>query len=536
MRSFNKIIPRCLLNSSEIQAIKNFAENYKVAVGLEALSRFLKDTFDLDMVLDRGIVEGFETDSSNLPGHALGLCRPASEREAAVFLSAFYLCQVPVTVSGGRSNLTGSATPKDSVILSTVKLVYPAPLIVDDERVRVAAGWNFEEMREEVLRLTDGKLCFPVDPTSRFDAAVGGAIACNASGFTPGEQGAMRHWVESLRFLLPDGCLVEARRGEIVSEDGFFIIQKPHGEIAWPVPRYLRPNIKNAAGPYSSPDGRIDLVDYIIGSEGIFGLVTECELRLAPMPEERFEIFFSLPDESDAVKVLQEALRRNNGDLSRYHALEYFGPRCRRYIDNDTRFYQTDDEVALYIVQPVFGDGGPDEAAGEWLEILAGAGCDIDEDNILLFDDEKTHHLFVEARHSLPANAIEVSNERGNITILTDTVVPPENFKELLDWSKEMLEDAGLDYLYYGHFGDCHLHFWIFPEAGEEEKGIQVYDVLVKKSAELGGVYSGEHGTGKRKRKDFLLCYGPEAADAVRASKTAVDPGFSMNRGNVVSP
>ncbi len=503
---------------------------------LEILSRFLKDTFEPDLVLDRGIVEGFETDSSNLAGHALGLCRPASEWEACVFLSAFYHCQVPVTVSGGRSNLTGSATPKDSVILSTVKMVDPAPVIVDDERVRVAAGWNFEEMREEVLRLTDGKRCFPVDPTSRFDAVVGGAIACNASGFTPGEKGAMRHWVEALRLLLPDGRLVEARRGEIVSEDGVFVIQDDAGKLEWPVPRYPRPDIKNAAGPFSSPDGKIDLVDYIVGSEGIFGLVTECELRLAPMAEERFEIFFSLPDEADAINVLNEALRRNNGDLSRYHALEYFGPRCRRYIDNDTRFYQTDDEVALYIVQPVFGDSDPDEAAEEWLEILEAAGCDIDDDGILLFDDEKTHRLFVESRHSLPANAIEVSNERGNITILTDTVVPPENFKAYLDWSRKMLEDGGLDYLYYGHFGDCHLHFWVFPESGEEEKGVAAYDELVRKSAELGGIYSGEHGTGRRKRRDFVLCYGIDAVEQVRRSKRIVDPHFILNRGDVVEP
>jgi FAD/FMN-containing dehydrogenase len=47
-------------------------------------------------------------------------------------------------------------------------------------------------------------------------------------------------------------------------------------------------------------------------------------------------------------------------------------------------------------------------------------------------------------------------------------------------------------------------------------------------------VYSGEHGTGKRKRKDFLRCYGPEAAEDVRRCKAAVDPDMLFCRGNVI--
>ena len=56
------------------------------------------------------------------------------------------------------------------------------------------------------------------------------------------------------------------------------------------------------------------------------------------------------------------------------------------------------------------------------------------------------------------------------------------------------------------------------------------------KSADLGGVYSGEHGTGKRKRRDFLRCYGQAAVEQVRRSKAALDPEFLLNRGNVVTP
>ena len=49
------------------------------------------------------------------------------------------------------------------------------------------------------------------------------------------------------------------------------------------------------------------------------------------------------------------------------------------------------------------------------------------------------------------------------------------------------------------------------------------------KSAELGGVYSAEHGTGKRKRADFLECFGNDGIEQVRISKAALDPDFLLN-------
>lgn len=45
--------------------------------------------------------------------------------------------------------------------------------------------------------------------------------------------------------------------------------------------------------------------------------------------------------------------------------------------------------------------------------------------------------------------------------------------------------------------------------------------------------YSGEHGTGKRKRKDFLGCYGAAAVEEVKWCKAGLDPEFLLNRGNV---
>ena len=58
---------------------------------------------------------------------------------------------------------------------------------------------------------------------------------------------------------------------------------------------------------------------------------------------------------------------------------------------------------------------------------------------------------------------------------------------------------------------------------------------MIDLSSELGGVYSAEHGTGKRKRNDFKKCYGIEAVKMVKKSKKALDPNLLLNKGNVIN-
>ena len=80
------------------------------------------------------------------------------------------------------------------------------------------------------------------------------------------------------------------------------------------------------------------------------------------------------------------------------------------------------------------------------------------------------------------------------------------------------------------------MHFHLIPTKDQQHKALEAYHQIIEKSADLDGVYSAEHGTGKRKRPDFLKCYGEEAAEQVRSAKAALDPDFLLNRGNVVEP
>ena len=62
-----------------------------------------------------------------------------------------------------------------------------------------------------------------------------------------------------------------------------------------------------------------------------------------------------------------------------------------------------------------------------------------------------------------------------------------------------------------------------------------LYRKIIQKSAALDGVYSAEHGTGKRKTIDFVECYGEKAVEQVKECKIGFDPNLVLNIGNIVS-
>ncbi len=534
--STNILKLKSVLTPDEVSQIDTFAVGHKGIDSLQEWVPFLSQKFSFNLITDPDIVTGFISDSSHLPGHAHALCRPTSEHDCAVISRACFKASIPFTLSAGRSNLTGSATPLGGVIIVLTKMVIPEIAVdISKKTVRSPVGIILEDLRNEILVQSNQKLIFPVNPTSRKDATVGGAIACNASGFTPGEDGAMRNWVESLDFIFPNGLILCVNRGEYVSKNGKFILSFNSKKKKFPVPVYPRVSIKNAGGPYSSANGTVDLLDLIIGSEGIFGIITACTLNLKQRPLDYLDLFFSLPEENNALEFLEYLRKMLVGNFSKLSALEYFGVNCRKYMDHKEQLFRGDDQVAIYIQTPLTNKTIEDYSE-EWFQILVESGCSIDEDAILLLDNDHDRATFMESRHSLPANSLEVVQRDGTYTIMTDTVVPQENFKKFLKYTHGIINSEGFEYLSFGHLGDCHLHFMILPKKEELAKAAEVYNKIIEKSAKLGGVYSGEHGTGKRKRNDFIKCHGQKALESVRYSKTAIDPNYILNRGNVLKP
>ena len=522
----HRIVSKQILEQSIWNKINQFCSN-KSAENIDMIVTWIQSEFKIDITIDLDIVNGYITDCSNIKGNAIGLCRPKNDIEAIIIIRTFFIIKMPYTISAGRTNLTGSATPMEGFVISIEKLDNIKPTVKNNQ-VRTSTGIYLEDMRNQVLEQTNQNFYYPVDPTSRREAMVGGTVSCNASGFMPGEQGATRYWVDNLKVILPNGKTLNINRGQHISHHFTFEIDKKTLYL----PTYNRPKIKNASGPYTCGDGEIDFINLIVGSEGIFGLITECTFNLKKNPKEHLNLFIVLESESMALKLYHHI---NQGlNFSQITALEYFGYNCQNYMVNKNHFFTSSAEVGIYLQIPLYNQS-IDEACEKWLDILLKSKCNLVDKKIYVLNDRYSWNLFFKARHSIPDLALKKTKELEGVSIITDTIVPPQNFNLFLKRVHKLIQKADIEYLLFGHLGDCHLHFHLIIGKDQQEKAISVYNKIIDISSNLNGVYSAEHGTGKRKKIDFIKCYGNKAVEQVKRAKLFFDPDMLLNKDNIIS-
>jgi D-lactate dehydrogenase (cytochrome) len=102
------------------------------------------------------------------------------------------------------------------------------------------------------------------------------------------------------------------------------------------------------------------------------------------------------------------------------------------------------------------------------------------------------------------------------------------------DYIKGLAKNSGIDYLIYGHFGDCHVHLNLLPKNdGAYEYAKEVYLLICRKAIELNGTISAEHGIGKLKHNYLMMMYGEKAIKQMAAIKLLFDPNKIMGIGNI---
>jgi D-lactate dehydrogenase (cytochrome) len=139
-----------------------------------------------------------------------------------------------------------------------------------------------------------------------------------------------------------------------------------------------------------------------------------------------------------------------------------------------------------------------------------------------------------EFRHALPVSVNERVVKNKQKKIGTDMAVPDENFPCFLQFYKETLNASGLDYVIFGHIGDCHLHANMLPKNDEEaETARNIYGRCIAQAIMLGGTVSAEHGIGKLKRKYLAAMMGERYLNEMAELKKVFDPNGILGRGNM---
>lgn len=485
---------------------------------------------------DAAIVAGFLSDAAHVPGgFASGVAFPRTEGEVAALVST----AAAVLPVGAQSSLTGGATPRGDLILSTRALAETT--ILDSHRVRVGAGVMLSQLQQQ---LATHSLYYPPIPT--YDGAlVGGTIATNAAGAATFKYGPTRPWVEALTVVLPSGSVLDVTRGETVTSDGSFEVIAPDGaRIAIAVPKYRMPEVpKLSAGYYAAPG--MDLVDLFIGSEGTLGVVTEAVVRVIDRPV-RIAALVSCKDDRQALAltgVLRDQARlawagRGPLDVS---AIEFMDARSLRLVP-DAAFDKSaidrppDGSTLLLIQMEVSHREEVTWAA--FADVLDSAGVTDDPLIASAGDDRGAQRLF-DLREAVPAsvNAQVAAAKQGDDRIektAGDFIVPFESLAPALAMYRSLLDERQLDYAIWGHASDGNLHVNIVPRCFEDVVvGRQALVAMARGVIDMRGSPLAEHGVGRSAMKQQLLqqLYGEAGIEEMRAVKHAFDPRGKLSRG-----
>ncbi len=417
------------------------------------------------------------------------MIRPRFEREIGVVLALANRHRVPVTVRGGGTSLTGSASPVrggwvvdvtgfDSIVIHEdegLAGVGVGAKVADVQRAAEAAGWFF-----------------PPDPSSREHSTIGGNIACNAGGMHGAKYGVTRDFVLGLRGFLPTG--------EAVKWGGRF---------------------KKFACGYN-------LRDLWIGSEGTLGVITSAILRLVPKPEAKWTVVVAFADEAQALAAVQSlvGLRILPSILE---FLDRHSVQCAERATGRSLFPEQRGRPLLLVEV----DGGRAGVRRQRIGVLEWAA--------------RHGTAWKEARRPADAEALwEVRRrcsgamfELGDAKLNEDVVVPMKRQVDFARFLDALRARRRVPIATFGHAADGNFHVNIMyhrddaAEAGRAQRAVRE---LMRKVVALGGTITGEHGIGLAKSPFLRLDRSEAEVGAMLAIKRALDPRGILNPGKIFEP
>ena len=365
-------------------------------------------------------------------------------------------------------------------------------------------------------------LRLPPDPSSAAFATSGGLVATNAAGPRSVRSGSVRHWVEALEIIGPDGTTRRVRRGG--GAGARFALAPGQAEL---VRAHFPQTRKNAAGyaldRYADSGDELDL---LIGAEGTLALITAVQWRLEPIPPDVAGVALGF----GTVAQLAEAVPY----------LVALNPSAVEFLDR----------TLLEVVRAAGADV-PDGLEGlllvEFERETAPAARAAVGDAVRGLRTSTAHvatavdrggldALWAVRRLASPALA-RLSDTRRSLQVIEDGCVPLERLGAYIARIRRAAERRRVPVTLFGHAGDGHVHVNALPDVTGRwwsDALAGLYADAAELLLELGGTPSGEHGTGRLRAGLLERFYGPEVMALFRAVKHTYDPRSILNPGVII--
>ena len=412
---------------------------------------------------------------------------PGDTEEAAAVLARLHRDRIPFVPRGAGTGLSGGALATgEAVVVGTSRMDRILSLDPIARVARVQAGVVNSDLSAAARPYG---LQYAPDPSSQSACTLGGNVAENSGGPRCLKYGVTSRWVSALTFVLPDGRVLELGVG---------------GSDA---PGY-------------------DLVGLVVGSEGCFGLVTEIEVRLSPIPEgvrTLLAIFDQLEAAGTAVTEIMAS-----GLLP--CALEIMDAEAIRAVEASifAAGYPTDAGAAL-VIEVDGTDAGLDSEADRAEACCRAAGAT----EVRRAQSERERLAMWKGRKK----AFGAMGRIAPDLLVQDATVPRTRLPTVLRRVGEIGRTHGLRIANVFHGGDGNLHPIILFDRREPDEVARVELAsreIMRVCVAAGGTITGEHGVGIDKRQYMELVFSPGELQLMAAVKAVFDPLGLCNPGKVL--
>ncbi len=450
----------------------------------------------------RADVAPFLEDASGYRGSAERAFLPSTVEEVREIVNDASASQIPLTVAGAGTGLTGARVPRKGWVLSLDRF---RSIDIQPGRARCGAGVVLADLQAAAART---RQFLGPNPTES-SACIGGVINTNAGGARSFRFGPVGRQVLALEVTFMDGRTVRLNRGDKVDF--------PYRTVRAPS------TTKNAAGYALHPD--LDWVELLAGSEGTLGMITEAELKLLPEPAAILSGVVFFPTEDLALDAV-DSWR----PLSGLRLLESMDARALDFLRPGYPEISSTARAALMIEQDLASEDDPE--VDRWAERLAAQSA-LEEASWFGFTaaDRERFRAF---RHALPAITVEMGRRSGT-KFSTDFAVPLQKNREMYCYYRRRCEEIFPGrYTIFGHIGDANVHVNLLPRGPEDAKAAEnLMEDFARKVISLGGTVAAEHGIGKQKTNLLKLMYSAEEIDAMKAVKRHLDPAWLLGQGTI---
>ena len=393
---------------------------------------------------------------------------------------------LPIVARGSGTGLSGGAVPTgDSLVLCLTHMNRILEVDAKNLVLRTQPGVTTLAIDEAAAR---HGLFYPPDPGSMRISSIGGNVAENSGGLRGLKYGVTRDYVMALEVVLPAGRI--ARFGSAC--------------------------VKDVAG-YS-------MKDLFVGSEGSLGIITEILLKLVPRPLARrtlLALYERIEDAADTVSAIIAAKIIPC-------TLEFLDQTTASCVEDYAHVGLPTDCAAVLLMET---DGHPSAVADEADQMMAIARRNHARDVRLAKDEAEALALAAARRNAFAALA-----RRRPTTILEDFTVPRSELAKMVTFIADTAREANLQVGTFGHMGDGNLHPTFLTDerdAAEMRRVHHALDLLAKKTLELGGTITGEHGVGLAKKEWLRLQMGDSSFEVMKQIKQALDPAGLLNPGKI---